>query len=58
MNSEMHGIYIAAILTSLLDILGFGTVIRKLRHPATGWLVFADCRKWLWTKRSSSIAKK
>jgi hypothetical protein len=37
----MHGIYITAILTSLLAIVGFGTLIRKLDKPATGWLLFA-----------------
>ncbi len=37
----MHGIYLAALLTSLLAIAGFGTVIRKVRQPATGWLLFA-----------------
>lgn len=37
----MHGIYTAAILTSLLAIGGFGAVIRKLRQPASGWLLFA-----------------
>lgn len=37
----MHGIYIAAILASLLAIAGFGTLIRKLNKPATGWLLFA-----------------
>lgn len=37
----MQGIYIAALLTSLLAIAGFGTVIRKVRQPATGWLLLA-----------------
>ncbi|MCX6847758.1 MAG: PrsW family glutamic-type intramembrane protease, partial [Verrucomicrobia bacterium] len=38
----MHGINIAALLTSLLAIVGFGTLIRKLDKPATGWLLFAS----------------
>jgi hypothetical protein len=41
MSSEMCGIYIAAILTSLLAIVGFGALIRKLDKPASDWLLFA-----------------
>jgi hypothetical protein len=37
----MHGIYIAALLTSLLAIAGVGTVIHRLKQPATGWLLVA-----------------
>lgn len=41
MNSEMHGIYIAAILTNLIAIAGFGALIYKLPKPANGWLLLA-----------------
>ena len=41
MTSDMHGIYIAAFLTSLLAMVGFGVVIGRLRQPARGWLLLA-----------------
>lgn len=37
----MPGIYIAAVLASLLAITGFGTLIYKLPRPANGWLLLA-----------------
>lgn len=37
----MPGIYIAAILTSLIAIAGFGALIYKLPKPANGWLLLA-----------------
>lgn len=33
------GIYIAAVLTSLLAVAIFGTLIYKLPRPANGWLL-------------------
>lgn len=35
----MHGIYIAALPTSLLGIAGVGAVIHRLKQPAPGWLL-------------------
>lgn len=35
----MPGIYIAAILTGLLAVAIFGTLIYKLQRPANGWLL-------------------
>ncbi|MFZ2278907.1 MAG: hypothetical protein WAW39_13970 [Prosthecobacter sp.] len=35
----MPGIYIAALLTSLVAIAGFGALIYKLPKPANGWLL-------------------
>lgn len=37
----MPGIYIAAVLTSLIAIAGFGALIYKLPKPANGWLLLA-----------------
>lgn len=37
----MPGIYIAAILTGLLAVAIFGTLIYKLPRPANGWLLLA-----------------
>lgn len=37
----MPGIYVAALLTSLAAIAGFGALICKLPKPANGWLLLA-----------------